>query len=125
MARPLVLIVDSHQDTLALYAIALSATGFDVMAATNCDQASARVRQVQPDVIVAALPMPDCDASVLFDRLEENPRMRDVPVLIMGGPGQPSSDERQDRGRVAARLATRCPPNELAIGLRRLLDATR
>ena len=51
--------------------------------------------------------------------------VRDIPVLIMGGAGQPSWDERQDRRRIAARLATGCPPNELAIGLRRLLDATR
>src|SRR5260370_654784 len=38
-ARPLVLIVESHEDTRALYAIALSGMGFEAIAEGNCANA--------------------------------------------------------------------------------------
>jgi CheY-like chemotaxis protein len=60
-ARPLVLIIDGHEDTRALYSLALSATGFDVMASDNGAEALARVSEIHPDIIVTDLPMPNSD----------------------------------------------------------------
>ena len=50
--RPLVLIVESHEDTRALYAIALSGMGFEVIAEGNCANAYGRAWKAHPDVIV-------------------------------------------------------------------------
>jgi CheY-like chemotaxis protein len=122
LARPLVLIIDTQQDMLAMYAIALYATGFDVMAATNIDEVAARVRNAQPDVVVTATRSDD-DTAELVERLQEEPQLRDVPVVIVGEP-KAKPEEYVRRGRVAARLRPRCPPNELAMGLRRVLAST-
>ena len=59
--RPLVLLVEGHEDTRAMYAFALSANGFDVVAAQDGPEAYARAWEFHPDVIVADLPTPHQD----------------------------------------------------------------
>ena len=49
------LVVDGQEDTLALYAVALSATGFDVIAVKDGPEAFSRARAVRPDIIVTQL----------------------------------------------------------------------
>jgi CheY-like chemotaxis protein len=53
--RPLVLLVDPHDDTLALYAIALSGMGFNVKVAEDGDEAFQWACQLRPDIIVTEL----------------------------------------------------------------------
>jgi len=56
-ARPLVLIVEEHEDSRAMYAFALSVAGFDVVAITDGSEAFHRAWEIHPDIIVADLPM--------------------------------------------------------------------
>src|SRR5687767_718879 len=60
-ARPLVLVIEGHEDTRALYALALSADGFDVVALEDENEASTRAWEIHPDIIVTDLPMPTFD----------------------------------------------------------------
>ena len=59
--RPLVLVVQRHDDTRELYAIALSAMGFDVASARDGAQAYRRACEMRPDIVVTDLPMPESD----------------------------------------------------------------
>ena len=47
--RPLVLIVEGHDDTRAMYALALSAMGFDVVATQDGTEAYRRAWEIHPD----------------------------------------------------------------------------
>jgi hypothetical protein len=51
-SRPLVLVVEGHEDTRALYALALSLVGFDVVAEQDGADAFRRAREIRPDVVV-------------------------------------------------------------------------
>ncbi|PYR64209.1 MAG: hypothetical protein DMF91_01065, partial [Acidobacteria bacterium] len=53
--RPLVLIVDSHDDSRALYALALSGMGFDVVPASDSEDGYYRAWTTHPDIIVTEL----------------------------------------------------------------------
>lgn len=119
--RPLVLIVDGHEESLALYAIGLSAMGFDVLAAKDGAQAFTKAWEIHPDIIVTELPMPDCDGWEFLQRLKGNPRTRDVPVVAVSGHVQQSVRERAQHDGFAALFWKPCMPDQLAEGLRQVL----
>jgi len=120
--RPLVLIVEGHEDTRVLYALALSAMGFDVLAAEDGTEVSRCAWETHPDIIVTDLPMPHGDAWQFVQDLKQNPRTRDIPVVAVSGHVQRSLRERASRNGFAAFFPKPCPPDELAAGLRQLLD---
>jgi DNA-binding NarL/FixJ family response regulator len=91
--RPLVLLVEQHEETRALYALPLSASGFDVVAAQDGAEAYRCALEIHPDMIVVA----------------------------MSSDVQRSRHERAEPGRFTAFFPKSCLPDELAAGLRQLL----
>jgi two-component system, cell cycle response regulator DivK len=120
--RPLVLIVDGHEDTRALYAIGLSANGFEIAAVPDGVEAYRRVWEVGPDIIVTDLPMPNDDGWQFLEDLKENPHTRDIPLVAVSGDVQRSVRERAADDGFAAFFTKPCLPEELAAVLRRVLD---
>jgi CheY-like chemotaxis protein len=121
-ARPVVLVVDEHEDTRLLYALALSAMGFEAVVAQDGTEAYRRASQVQPDIIVTDLAMPHYDGWQLLHDLKQNPRTRDIPLDAVSGYVQLAVRERAAREGFAAFFAKPCAPAELAAGLRQVLS---
>jgi CheY-like chemotaxis protein len=121
-ARPLVLLVDGHDDTLALYAIALSAMGFEVMAATDGTDAFGRAWKNHPDIIVTELVIEGTSGWDLLTHLKAEPRTRNIPVVVVTGDAQSATHERARRAGCAASLVKPCMPDQLAITLREVLS---
>ena len=101
-ARPLVLIIDGHEDTRALYALALSANGFEVVAVADGAEAFNRAWQIHPDIIVTDLPMPNCDGGRFLQDLKQDARTRNIPVVAMSAYVQRSPGDRAERDRFTA-----------------------
>jgi len=120
--RPLVLVVEAHEDTRALYALTLSASGFEVVAIADGAEASRHAWQMHPDIIVTDLPTPSCDGWQFLHDLRQNARTRDIPVVAVSGYVQRSVRERAERDGFAAFFPKPCLPDELAAGLRQVLD---
>lgn len=114
-ARPLVLIVEEHQDTRALYALALSAMGFDVIAAKDGTEGYLRAQEHHPDIIVTDLPMPNGDGQFLQD-LKASSRTRDVPVVVVTGHMKTMVCEHAERDGFAAFLPKPAPRRNLLRG---------
>ena len=119
--RPLVLLVEGHEDTRAMYAFALSATGFDVVAIEDDSEAFRHAWEIHPDIIVTDIPMPG-EGWPFLESLKKNARTRDIPIVGMSEYGPRSVEERVEREGLAAFLQKPCLPDELALGLRRVLD---
>jgi two-component system phosphate regulon response regulator PhoB len=120
--RPLVLLVDGHDDTLALHAIALSALGFNVSAADDGAEAFRRACRLVPDIIVTELTLRRASGGDLLGQLKRDPRTRDIPVVVLTGDAQALTHARAIREGSAALLLKPCPPNELAIELRDVIQ---
>jgi two-component system, cell cycle response regulator DivK len=120
--RPLVLIVEGHEETRAFHALALSAMGFDVVAEQDGTEAFRRAWEIHPDIIATDLPMPDYDGWQFLQDLKQDARTRNIPVVAMSGDVQRSLRERAERDGFAAFFPKPCPPDELAEGLRHVLD---
>src|SRR5690349_12704919 len=100
--RPLVMIVESHEDTRTLYELALPAMGFDVVAARDDDDLHRRAWETHPDIIVTDLPMPNYDGWQFLRDLRQDPRTRDIPLIAVTGYVEQSVRERAERDGFAA-----------------------
>ena len=120
--RPLVLLVEGHEDTRALYTLALTVMGFVVVAVEDGADAARRAWEIQPDIVVTDLPMPLGDGWRFLRDLRQNPRTRDIPVVAVSSYVQPSLRARAELEGFAAFFPKPCLPDELAAGLRQVLD---
>jgi two-component system cell cycle response regulator DivK len=120
--RPLVLVVEGHEDTRAMYALVLSAMGFDVVAAADDAETYRRASEVHPDIIVTDLPTPNGDGWQFLQDLKQDARTRNIPVVAVSAHVQPSLRERAERDGFAALFPKPCPPDALAAGLWQVLD---
>jgi CheY-like chemotaxis protein len=120
--RAIVLLVDGQEDMRALYALALSAMGFDIVVADNGADARRRALEHRPDIIVVYLTEAGGDRWQLLHDLNEDALTRDIPVVALSDDGFDGMRERAACDGVVALLKP-CPPDQLAAVLRRLLDA--
>lgn len=123
-ARPLVLLVDGHHDTLALNAIALSGMGFEVMAAFDATEAFGRASKNHPDIIALDLVINGTSGWDLLAHLKSEARTRDIPVVAIAADAQPETQERARREGCAALLVKPCVPDRLVLTLRDVLSSS-
>jgi CheY-like chemotaxis protein len=121
-SRPLVLLVDDRLDTLALYAIALSGMGFDIIAAREADAAFTQASTHHPGVIVTEIHLGPAHGWDLLDRLKADARTRAIPVVVLTGDGQAVTAERARSAGAASFLTKPCLPDQLALTLRRVVS---
>ena len=81
-ARPLVLIVDGHEDTRELYALALRFFGFDAVTEDGAGPLN-RARETHPDIIVTELALPQRDGWTFVDELKRDPQTSAIPVVVL------------------------------------------
>jgi two-component system cell cycle response regulator DivK len=123
-SRPLVLIVDDHDDTRELYIVSLAALGFEAIEASDGEQAFRRAWESHPDIVVTDLTLCGADGWQLVQNLKREARTRDIPVVLLTGHAAPSLRERAEREGCAAFVVKPCLPDELATELRQALDRT-
>ena len=126
-ARPLVLVVDEDEGTCATYAYALSAMRFEVLTADAVATAHARAWEMRPDIVVTGVASRGGTGWALLRTLKEDqdPRTRDIPVVVLAANATPSVRERAARGGCAALCLKSCPTDRLASGLRSVLERER
>jgi two-component system cell cycle response regulator DivK len=123
-SRPLVLIVDDHDDTRELYIVSLAALGFEAIEASDGEQAFRRAWESHPDIVVTDLTLCGADGWQLVQNLKREARTRDIPVVLLTGHAAPSLRERAEREGCAAFVVKPCLPDELATEHRQALDRT-
>lgn len=78
-----IFIVDDADQDLRVHAATLRAHGFDVVTAGNGEEALLRVEADVPDLFLLAAQMQDMDGFSLCERLKEDPRLINVPVIFV------------------------------------------
>jgi CheY-like chemotaxis protein len=123
-SRPLVLVVDDHDDTRELYVQSLALFGFEAIGAADREQACRQAWQVHPDIVVTDLELRGDDGWQLIQDLQRDARTREIPVVVVTGHATPSWRERAEQEGCAGFFVKPCLPDELATGLRHVLDRT-
>ena len=102
------LIVEGHEDTRALYALALSGMGFNMVAELEGTEAFRRAWEMHPDIVVTDLALPHYDGWQLLQDVKSDTRTRNIPVVAVSGYVQRSVRDRAERDGFAAFFPKPC-----------------
>jgi CheY-like chemotaxis protein len=77
-----ILVIDDQQPTLRMYQRYLSRSNFKVVGLDNPKQAHLVAHQIQPDVILLDVMMPQVDGWEIFQALQLDEALNQIPVII-------------------------------------------
>lgn len=125
-ARTKVLIVDDEGDLTRMLAVRFEAYGdFRVETAFDGIAALAKVRRLEPDVVLIDVKMPGMGGIELLRRLREEPRTRRTPVIVVTA-DQSCALEDPPRGAGPQLLVYKpFDVNELVAAARRVVEESR
>jgi DNA-binding response OmpR family regulator len=83
VARPLVLVADDDPDILQLVALRLGRSGYDVVTASDGEQALDAALERAPDLALLDVMMPKLDGYQVTERLRGNATTRRMPVILL------------------------------------------
>jgi DNA-binding response OmpR family regulator len=81
--RSLILVADDDPDILALVSFRLERAGYEVVAATNGEEAVELARAHRPDLAILDVMMPRVDGYEATRRLREHEDTRRIPVILL------------------------------------------
>ena len=93
-ARPLVLVVEDHEDTRFLLRTILETRGVRVVEAENGETAITLAESLQPDLILMDGTLPLLDGFAATRHIRGLASASDVPILFLSGHAQPASEAR-------------------------------
>jgi putative two-component system response regulator len=82
---PRILVVDDQPSIAGLMSQLLSIRGYDVVTATNAEEAEAEVRRQVPDLILSDVVMPGKSGYEFCRELKDNPATRLIPFVLITG----------------------------------------
>ncbi|HEY9403631.1 MAG TPA: response regulator [Pyrinomonadaceae bacterium] len=121
--RPVVLVVEDHDDTRFMLRTVLEHDGYVILEATDGLQALEVAGREKPDLVLIDGNLPGLDGLSAIRRMREREPLRDMPIVALSGHASP---EFQNAARLAGCDAYITKPLdfvELRITLRRLLPA--
>jgi|SRR5689334_19315085 CheY-like chemotaxis protein len=77
---------------------ALRKRGYDVVAAVDGEEALAKARENPPDLVLLDVMMPKVHGFDVLRGLKGDPRLRDIPVIMLTNLEQPSDMQRASDG---------------------------
>jgi CheY-like chemotaxis protein len=113
-SSPVVLIVDDHEDSLAMYAYGLLAMGFQPITADTGEDALARANECCPDVVVADIVLPGISGLDLTRQLRGDERTRDAGIIVLTGQVGAAMKQQADAAGCDRFLLKPCMPDALA-----------
>lgn len=116
-----VLIVDDDADTLALYAIALTASGFATDKAATGREALAAVHRAGPQVIITDLNLPDCNGVELCADMRAAGGSALLGIIVLSGNSDAEQHARARQAGAAEVLVKPCLPSDLEGAIRKTL----
>src|SRR5260370_22172222 len=80
---PRILTVDDNPTNLEILRVRLNAQGYEVVAALDGEDALARARELEPDLVLLDVMMPKLDGFSVLKQLKQETAGRFVPVILL------------------------------------------
>lgn len=100
------LVVDDEEHILMILKDSLEFSGFQIVTATNGEEALEVVAREKPDLVVLDVGMPKLDGWEVCRRLKGDPATKSLPVIILTAYAQ-TSDQRKGMDLGADRFITK------------------
>ncbi|MCI0576419.1 MAG: response regulator, partial [Chloroflexi bacterium] len=117
-----VLIIDDDPGILMLTEIVFRRAGYEAHIAANGTEGLARVAEVQPDIIILDVMMPDLDGYQVCQRIRANPQTAGVPILMLSAIAKDEDRERCFAVGANAFVGKPVSPKDLVARITALLD---
>jgi len=88
MARAKVLVVDDEEYIQHILNFSFGAEGYEVITASDGEEAIAKAKREKPDVIVLDIMMPKMDGYEACKRLKSDPETKAIPVILLTAKGR-------------------------------------
>ena len=83
--KPIILVVDDEDETRLMLRILLELKGFQVEEAVDGLDALRKVGDINPDVMVLDVMMPNMDGITVCKKLRCEPETEDLPIIMLSG----------------------------------------
>lgn len=83
--QPKVLVADDEQDCLDFVSDALADAPYELITASDGEEAWQLAQEQQPQLCILDVQMPKCDGYELFARLRGDAKLAKVPVIMLTG----------------------------------------
>ena len=83
-----ILVVDDEKDVVELLKFLLEKDGYTVATAYNGREALTAANENIPDLILLDVMMPEMDGYTVQTQLLDNPKTREIPIIILTAKGQ-------------------------------------
>lgn len=117
----LVLVVEDSEDAYEVYSELLASIGFSVEGASDGEEAIARTRVLQPDLVLLDLALPRLNGLEVARRLKSDPSTRAIPILAVSGLVRRRLPEVAERAGCDSFLTKPCTLARLEAEARRLV----
>jgi CheY-like chemotaxis protein len=120
-----ILVIDNEQYIQEVTQICLeTVAGWQVITASSGLEGLSKAESEQPDAILLDLIMPEMDGLTTFEKLQENPLTRQIPVIFLTAKVSVVSDRRDRESGLAVAIPKPFNPLELANQIAEILDWT-
>ena len=124
-ARPLVLLVEDDEFSHQLVAITLESQNVELVAESDGAAALARIRSVQPDLILMDVNLPGRDGVELTQHLKADPALAGIPVVMLTGEARREILVRSMEAGAADFIVKPFTPDALIAKLTKVLPSLR
>ena len=109
-----ILVVDDEPALLRLMAFVLQKQGYQMLTATNGDEALDSVRANRPDLIVLDIMMPRRDGYQVAEAIRADPELASIPIVMLSAKAQDEDIERGMEAGVDTFITKPFDPHQLA-----------
>ena len=80
--------IEDEEDMIDLVKLILTRHGYEVTGASGGRDGLAAIQQVQPDLVLLDLMMPDMDGWEVYQQMKADDMMKDIPVIVVTAKAQ-------------------------------------
>ncbi len=88
MSKGKILVVDDEVNITQILEFSIGAEGYEVLTASNGEEAIDRARREQPDLVILDIMMPRIDGYEACRILKTNPLTKNIPVVLLTAKGR-------------------------------------
>jgi len=119
-----ILIAEDEPDIRDLIIFTLRFAGYEVVAASNGEEAVELARQEMPDMIILDVRMPKKTGYEACQMIKADPEMKDIPVLFLSAKGQESEIQTGLQAGATEYLLKPIAPDQLVSRIQEVLTRT-
>lgn len=89
-----ILVAEDDKFLLKIYQTKLAKEGYEIVSATDGEEAVQSIKIEKPNLVILDLVMPKKNGFEVLEEIKADPELKDIPVIVLSNLGQESDVER-------------------------------